>query len=188
MTAAKGKPPYDIHEHRHRFAVWAASRAAQRGLKGGHNVELGRALEACGVALVVRTPSSWPGTAKAFDAAHLRWCRSIVAALSASGTPHATFGRAAKLVAVYLKTMIVIAGYHDTPFGCILHPPIDGILLRHLASDSQFDGQLRRRWKRTRWTQLDEPSYASLVGEFRRVKLDQPAFWAIERNWRSDSR
>jgi hypothetical protein len=41
--------PYDLVEHRHRFSVWAAARAAQRGLKGGRIEVLRDALEQSGV-------------------------------------------------------------------------------------------------------------------------------------------
>jgi hypothetical protein len=135
----RGGLAYQIDEHRHRFAVWAAARAAQRGLRNGSVRDLGRALAACGVVKMVRTPSAWPSTARTFDAVHLKWCRRIVRALSNTAEAQAIFGRAAKLVSVYLKAMIMLAGHEDTPLGRVIHPPIDAILLRRLASNSKLD-------------------------------------------------
>jgi hypothetical protein len=48
----------------------------------------------------------------------------------ALGTRHinrVTYGRAAKLVAVYLKATVIIGGNWDTPFGRTMHPPIDRV-------------------------------------------------------------
>lgn len=124
-----------------------------------------------------------PDTAAEVDARHRQWCGRILETLAARGIANSTYGRAAKLLAVYLKASVVLAGAHETPFGRLLHPPIDAILLRRLSSDSAHRSALRAPWRKTRWTKLDEDGYFQLVEEFRQVGLDQPAFWAIERYW-----
>jgi hypothetical protein len=175
---------YTIDEHRHRFALWAAARAAQRGLKGGSNAALASALEKCGVVDVVRAPAAtWPGAPAAFDAVHEQWCIRVVAELEARGVA-TSFGRAAKLIAIYLKTVVVAAGFHDSALARTLHPPIDDILLSALASDPTFTKPSRQLWKQTRWTRLDRNSYAELIRSLRGERLDTPAFWMIERYWR----
>lgn len=177
-------PHYGIDEHRHRFALWAAARAAQRGLRGGSNAALANAIETCGIVEVVRAPATtWPGTASTFDDVHVRWCENAIAKLGARGVA-TTFGRAAKLIAIYLKTAVVSAGFQDSPFAQILHPPIDDILLRALAKDSTFTNTSRQLWRQIRWTQLDRDSYVDLIRSLRAERLDTPAFWMIERFWR----
>lgn len=175
---------YTIANHRHHFAVWAASRAAQRGLKGASTRTLTGALEACGVVDVVAGASEiWPSTQATFDIAHQSWCTNILRMLEKAGVKGATFGRAAKLVAIYLKTTVVLAGHEDTPFARVLHPPIDQILLTALARDERFDRGARRRWKMVNWTQLDEVAYSELVRDLRDAWRGRP-FWTIEQYWR----
>lgn len=177
---------YTIEEHRHRFAGWSAARAAQRGMIGGDNTVLLQAIEGCGVREAVHPPVEWSPDAAEFDRAHAGWCRHIVASLRERGLPHhtATFGRAAKLVAIYLKSMVVLAGRHETSLGRMLHPPIDNILLTSLAEDddANFREESRQLWRRTRWTKLDETGYAQIIQSLRAERLDDP-FWGIERYW-----
>ena len=89
----------------------------------------------------------------------------------------------AKLLAIYLKATVVLAGAHATPFGRLLHPPIDAILLRRLSADAAYPSDQCATWRKIRWTQLNVDQYFQLIGELRAAGLDQPAFWAIERYW-----
>ena len=81
--------PYSLDEHHHRFAVWAAARAAQRGLSGGSLALLQAAIEECGVVDALGTdPKDW--TAIRYDEAHAEWCRALVDHLLQAGVevPH----------------------------------------------------------------------------------------------------
>ncbi len=65
-----------------------------------------------------------------------------------------TFGRAAKLVAVYLKAMVVVGQIVQTTLARVAHPPIDRMLLRNLA---RLGGPLRDAklvFSMTNWTKL----------------------------------
>ncbi len=182
---------YSLEDHHHRFAAWAAARAAQRGLAGGSHALLVAAIEVCGVAEILRNRADLdPGwTAQKFDRAHTAWRRSIVDHLHRNGVKSATFGRAAKLIAIYLKSTVVLSGGHDTALGRVLHPPIDAVLLRVLAADDlNFSVENRRFWRSTRWTSLEEEGYRELIASFREEGLDQPAFWMIERYWTPNGR
>ena len=103
---------YDLVEHRHRFSVWAAARAAQRGLKGGKVDVLRDALEQSGVVAFAKA-NDGPIDQRSFDEVHRAWCRSIIAYLGSRDVP-ATFGRAAKLIAIYLKGMVILTGNAET--------------------------------------------------------------------------
>ncbi len=154
-------------------------------MTGGDNKVLFAAIEACGVRADVHPQVEWSPDAAEFDRAHVEWCRRIVVSLREGNLTHdnATFGRAAKLVAVYLKSMVVLAGRHETPLGRVLHPPIDSILLRALAEDvATFREGSRQLWRRTRWTKLDEAGYAEIIQSLRAEGLDDP-FWEMERHW-----
>ncbi len=173
---------YGIDQHRHRFAVWAAARAAQRRWAKAKVGTLGRALEASGVVeFLDRTNLSDIDEAR-FDALHLRWCRSVIDFLQNVGLPNVTFGRAAKLIAIYLKAVVVLGPGSETPFARIAHPPIDGILLRNLAA-SDVDSEHKREWVRTRWTQFSEEQYYELIEQLRQALGTQEPFWQLERFW-----
>jgi hypothetical protein len=171
---------YDLDEHRHRFAVWTAARAAQRGFV---SVDVLRdALEATEIARFVLEPASLDVTQAVFDSHHREWCLSIVRRLRSRGVKTATFGRAAKLVAVYLKTMIVIGPNAGCRLSLVIHPPIDRYLLRNLAASSVLPSR-SSEWRQVRWTQLDERSYYELIAGLREALADGEPFWSLERFW-----
>jgi len=187
MTAAShasSVESYSLFAHRDRFAAWAAGRAAQRGLSGGTASRLGDALGRCGIRDVLRVQSRWPDSAAAFDKAHGQWCRAIVSDLGKDGV-RTTYGRAAKVVAIYLKVMVVAGPAPDSRLACVAHPPIDEILLKALSRDEAFGREHRRLWRECRWTQLDETDYFEVVDSLRAEGLDLPAFWMVERYWRA---
>ena len=92
-----------------------------------------------------------------------------------------TYGRAAKIVAIYLKCTVVLAGHHMTQFASVLHPPIDRILLTRIAAGIPRVAKICR--KSLTWTRLDEDSYFELIGALREVVAGEP-FWSLERHWR----
>lgn len=185
IQSHRPEPGIDIIEHRHRLGVWASARAAQRGWLGATVFLIRKTVEQCGVLETVRDPGRWPGTAEQFDAVHKTWVDSTQSYLQRNGL-EATFGRCAKVIAIYLKVTVITAGYHDAPFARVIHPPIDEILLKSLARDDRFPAPARRLWRRTKWTKLDATRYAELIESFRAVKLDMPVFWMIERYWQPD--
>jgi hypothetical protein len=173
---------YTLAIHQHRFAAWAAARAAQRG--AGTVRAIINALDGCGVVTVVDTPSNWPTTAAAFDTAHRHWCRALLNRLLSAGINKAAYGRAVKIIAIYLKSRIVLGGHHDTAFATVIHPPIDRILLQALAGHVRAkDPRLANRLRTATWTALDEATYDDLIASLRGAGLDRPAFWCIERFW-----
>ena len=173
---------YDLFEHRHRFAVWAAARAAQRGLTDVATLQ--RALEACGVQEFVRSRRNLRSSAQAFERHHRRWCSRIVTFLRRRGIAGATYGRAAKLVAIYLKSMVVLGPDSDSPLGRVIHPPIDRRLLTNLLSMAPKHEHLRR-WRQTAWTKLDAEHYYALIADLRKaIPAGQP-FWTLEQHWTS---
>lgn len=163
MVVAREKQgwEYGIDQHRHRFAVWAAARATQRGFA---KVDVLRdALECSGVVEFLQSAACDETDAEAFLVQHRVWCRSIIEHLKSSH-PAVTFGRAAKLIAVYLKAAVVIVR-PETMLAQVAHPPIDAILLRNLCRATR--SPLKNQWAAIRWTQLSEQSYYALIGQLR---------------------
>lgn len=168
---------YSLDEHRHRFAAWAAARAAQRAFASVP--ELVAALEASGLPERLRSTEwpNWPGSREAFDQFHRETCRRIVAHLEPTH-PDASYGRAAKLMAVYLKALVVCGGHAEHPLASVAHPPIDRILLQNLAKTPRLSscGDIG-------WTQLSEEDYFNLIGLLRDEGLAAPRFWEVEEAW-----
>jgi hypothetical protein len=157
---------YTIDEHKHIYAVWTAARAVQRSFTGATRVKIDKAINDSGL----REP--WPEVP--YDDLHRRWARSIMQSLNCS------YGRAAKIIAVYLKTTVVMA---EGQMAEVVHPPIDGQLLLALSRDTQYAKKDRPHWRTLAWTKLDETGYWSLIESLRRNGLE--INWRLERYWRS---
>ena len=173
---------YDIFEHKHRFSVWAAARAAQ--VRSGAKVkDLREALENCGIVEFLNDSASMQVDQEQFDVLHRGWCVNIIDFLTKKGGTKATFGRAAKLVAVYLKSMVVIGGDPDCGLAQVVHPPIDSIMLQNLSRSAEVRSPHKQKWESVRWTQLSEEEYYQLVSElFVCVEPGMP-LWRLEKYW-----
>lgn len=189
LTGARTSAPgdtdgYALADHRHRYAAWCAARAAGRGLPGGTNAAFRAALEASELPALLRgSVEQWPWSAALFDRAHQRWCGAAVGSLHAQGATAATFGRAAKLVAIYIKTLVVCGGHEGTRLARVAHPPIDRVLLQALSRQQRFPDGERAMWRSTVWTTMGVDAYDEVILSLRSVGLDADGFWRAERWW-----
>src|SRR5439155_20008024 len=87
-----------------------------------------------------------------------------------------TFGRAAKLIAVYLKSVVVLGTRGSSSLSKVAHPPIDGILLSKIAKSSAIHSVHKAKWGRKRWTRLKEDEYYELVEQLRASLAPDVAF------------
>lgn len=172
---------YDLPEHRHRFAVWAAARASQRGFTTVGTLR--DALQATDIRKVLAAPQNLHLSAAQFDALHRRWCSSICSSLSQRPIANVMYGRAAKLVAVYLKAIVIMGGDCNSSLGRNLHPPIDRILLHGLAKSGRITSPHKAAWRSINWTQLDRAAYEQLIGQLRGAIPEDAPFWTIEEYW-----
>ena len=67
-----------------------------------------------------------------------------------------------------------------TPFGRVMHPPIDRILLRNLARSKRSSQEREPIQRIINWTQLTENEYYDLVARLREAIPDNQPFWQIE--------
>lgn len=171
----------DIFTHRHKFAVWAAARASQRGFAGVETLR--KAIEQCGIKQFLADERALETDREQFETLHRCWGRSIEAYFSNCGLKGGTYGRAAKLIAVYLKCMVVIGGNHESTLAFIAHPPIDRILLKNMARSKDLYHPNKSKWRRTNWTQLDESEYYELAHQLWSCVADGQPFWSIEEYW-----
>lgn len=174
--------PYDMTEHRHRFASWAAARAVQRGWRSATAEKLRDALEHSGIREFVGDVELRNIDECSFRESHRRLCRALIESLSQQGVD-ATFGRAAKLVAVYLKVMVVLSPAGDCDLALVVHPPIDRTILQNVAAAPDVHSPYKLFWKTVNWTQLTEEDYYSLIGQLRVLIPSSHPFWTLERYW-----
>lgn len=173
--------PYDIFEHRHRFSAWAAARAAQ--VRSGITVrDPVQALEKCGIVEFLKDHESLQLGQAQFNDLHRTWCKSVMSSFVTNGNTHITFGRAAKLIAVHLKSMVVLNA-DSCELARVAHPPIDSIMLQNLARSTHAESSYKQRWESIKWTQLEEDEYYQLVSELVTcIEPDSP-LWHLEKYW-----
>jgi hypothetical protein len=177
--------PYTHEEHLHRFACWTAARAAQRGWGGGITLAITTALDETGfreklVELYLSAPS-----AETFDAWHADRVGELTEALIGQLTnPEKNiYGRIAKVIAIYIKTVYVSRDPHS-PLSKVAHPPIDGILLKEVKEKNtgcKYPPKLGFHW-----STFDAAAYQKALGYLREVNGGK-AFWEIEAFWKAAS-
>jgi hypothetical protein len=170
---------YSHFQHRHNFAVWCAARAVQR--KFAKTPILKKALEKCGVSAFVQENGGKGIPQAKFDELHEQWCKAILKTWEQEDVKGASYGRAAKLVAVYLKSMIVVQN-DGNRLSDVAHPPIDRILLQNISKDKAITHPHKSGWKAIAWTALDKAAYTYLIADFKQVMGGKP-LWAIEKYW-----
>jgi hypothetical protein len=167
---------YDIYEHKHRFAAWAAARAAASSPNCRFSVEKGRKLlEAIGFRNLIRNLDNLPNP-RMFDKRHRAWRKRILLLARKKGTKTEvlgmTHGVAAKLINVYLKAIFVCSGHHDEQRVRVLHPPIDRLLLGNLG------------WRKIgSWSKFDSETYERVIDCMRERIGRGESLWKIEEHW-----
>ncbi|MFA6150254.1 MAG: hypothetical protein WC716_02960 [Chitinophagaceae bacterium] len=165
---------YLFEEHAHHFAVWTAARAVSRNFTTTLNVK--NAIDSSGL-------RKFAGSLKEcsqnkFDKLHRDWASQIIKSLEASKAKGVSYGRAAKIISIYLKTSVVLVSKGLCQKSTVIHPPIDAILLGNLLSELPQLTYL----KGVKWTQLDEEKYWELVA---RLRKDLGRFdWKVEFYWK----
>ena len=174
---------YSIYEHKHRFAAWAASRAASvNGCR--FSVEEGKViLEDAGLKQLLVSADALPQPSS-IDASHHGWRIDVIAAAKRQRLDF-THGVAAKLINVYLKTGFVCGGQDNNTRVKYLHPPIDSQLLDELYK--QNVGDLRREWgqaKNMRWSKFTSEQYEKVIANICLALGENVPLWWIEKYWR----
>jgi hypothetical protein len=174
---------YSILEHRHRFACWAASRAASVNgnrfkVKDGQWI-----LEKSDLHQIMVDGSSLPESSK-FDEIHAQWRNQIIYVAKEIGKEF-THGVAAKLINVYLKSIFICTDNLDDPKIKAIHPPIDSVLLDTLYKHDI--GGKRKLWqtaRQIRWSNFNSIQYQQVIDGIRSSLPSNAGLWEIEAFWR----
>jgi|JI7StandDraft_1071085.scaffolds.fasta_scaffold56137_2 hypothetical protein len=166
---------YSLEEHKHRFAIWTAARAVQRSWTTTANIsKVINSVNLIDFAKSIQTKND----ESSFDKLHIQVCEQMIEEFCKIYVK-ATYGRVAKIVAIYLKTYIVIGSTFDNNTIEHIHPPIDRILLRNLPKHQHLDAI-----SKLNWTQLDKAKYLEIVKKIR----DTLGFfnWRLEKYWKPE--
>lgn len=166
---------YTFNEHLHNYAVWAAARAVDRNFTNTANVK--SAIEETGLQRLL--DNNEMSSIASFDQFHRETSGKIIAHLKYVDKrleEKATYGRAAKIIAIYIKTAIVVRDLGVSNLARIAHPPIDRILLTNANKEHKKLGLARYNW-----TQLLEEEYFELIEKLRTIDFE--SFWELERYW-----
>jgi hypothetical protein len=158
---------YTFNQHRHNFARWTAARAVQRNFTTTENIA--KAIEKSGLRDFVE---SYNGIGKDdFSSFHIKCAGKIITVLKKE---KCTYGIAAKIIAVYLKTSLVI--YNKGKNCENIHPPLDRILLTNFKKCNELNDYTYKPW-----TKLDKNEYWNLISliEKQEGKID----WKLEQYW-----
>jgi hypothetical protein len=120
---------------------------------------------------------------KTFDDWHTARVGELSKALTGQVTKpeQITYGRIAKIIAIYIKTVYVSQAPHAA-LSKVAHPPIDGILLKEVKEKNP--GHKYPPKLGSRWSTFDKEKYQQALGYLRKVNGDK-AFWEIEVFWKA---
>ncbi len=164
---------YKFSEHLHNYSVWTAARASQRGWKNAKTPLIKEAIDNSDLKILhtlkeINSPEK-------FDNFHRVTATKIINSLSLRDIK-ASYGRAAKIIAIYLKTSIIISELGEGLFSEIIHPPIDDILLKNLNKANKTLGL-----RGVKWTKLTEKDYFEIIKKLRTLEFEN--FWELEKYW-----
>ena len=141
------------------------------------------ALASTDIEIFVRDHAVEPISCDGFRERHGKWCNSIVEFLADAVVQNTSFGRAAKLVAVYLKSMVVVGPHSTSNLARVAHPPIDRILLRGLTKIPGLPQHAKNTFRSTNWTTLSAEDYYPLIELIRESVPEIDPFWRLEQYW-----
>lgn len=163
---------YTFSDHLHNYAVWTAARAVQRKFTTTSNIK--SAIEASRLRDFAESLHEVM-SAEEFDTFHREMAHSMIGFLNGIKVK-TSYGQAAKIIAIYLKTSVIIRESGAGTLSRMAHPPIDNILLSRL--NKVYPTLVASK---IRWTQLDESEYFQLIEKLRKINFD--FFWEIEKYW-----
>jgi hypothetical protein len=176
------KLAYDIFEHVHRLAAWAASRAASTS-KARFSVFEGQAvMTECGFTSILRKGLDGLPTPEEMDVTHRQWRTNMIETAERRGL-FWSHGTVAKLINVYCKVAFVgLRGYEDARVGA-LHPPVDRILLSELIKKDPVNKTQWRCLRDRGWSNFDSSDYEVAIAGIRKALGVGAPLWQIEQWW-----
>ncbi len=95
---------YTFDDHKHNFAVWTAARAVQRGFTSTQNIK--GAIECSYLRKYAENTHEFDSIS--FDEFHVLCSKQIIEKLETLTNKPVYYGQAAKNIAIYLKTSVIL--------------------------------------------------------------------------------
>ncbi|MGI9192088.1 MAG: hypothetical protein ACR2IL_08185 [Chitinophagaceae bacterium] len=175
---AKAIKNYNITAHIHQFAVWTAARAVQRNFTTTENIK--KVIEKTQLYDLIDNPEIAYDNYELF---HDKCAKKIITSFNKLKDKNgnellATYGIAAKIIAIYIKTAVIISNKGKKELSKVAYPPIDRILLTNLKKDYP-------EIKKLSWTKFDRTQYLETINIINKIKADKKlkAYWEIESYW-----
>jgi hypothetical protein len=169
---------YDYQEHLHRYGVWTAARAQRAFMTTAHIKNALDKIELKKKAFGLSTNTS----ENDFDKWHVEVCNGLKEVLTDKKRTPIAFGRAAKIVNIYLKTTIIIPNFQTgVPLVHAIHPPIDRILLKCLVACNYLPKNYL-----VNWTTMGQEVYTSIITALR-LRFTNKPLWMIEACWKPEN-
>ena len=176
---------YDIKEHKHRYAAWAASRASS--VKGCRFKvrQGGMIIKHIGLNDLIDCPDNLPDASK-FDNFHEELRKQAISKSKELGL-NFTHGVAAKLINIYMKTIFICGGYSGHAETQSIHSPIDSLLLKALYQENIGGLEAKAKWheaNKIRWSKFNSNQYEEVIKNIRVVQNQNgEPLWKIEKHW-----
>lgn len=162
---------YTFDEHRYNFAVWTAARAIQRGLSHASSENIAKLFKK--LKIVDAIESQKFKNENDYDSFHKSFCDKLIEEAKKLKI-NLSYGRASKLLAIFIKTYYVLPENGVGNISKFAHPPIDNIVLEK----SKKMHSIRPIPK---WTLMEKDEYFNVINELRNLKLEN--FWMLEKYW-----
>jgi len=178
---------YCIEKHKHHYGKWCAAAAYGRGLVGGGNELAFKLIDLSGLCQVTGPDDIGQNV----DEWQVSFMKKIEVEAKRLGVTNFTFGRAQKLVNIYLKTVLVCGGHHQHPSVALLHPPLDFELFKGLRSFLSKNRSKMRTARsafisaqklNSRWTKFSEDDYEAHIEVIKLIMAGRPLY-QIEEYW-----
>ncbi|QLQ24421.1 MAG: hypothetical protein HZT41_05715 [Dechloromonas sp.] len=179
---------YSIEKHKHLYAKWCAAAAYGRGLAGGGNTLAFKLIEASGLGKVTGPEDIGQNV----DEWQIEFMKNIADNATNQGVTDFSFGRAQKLVNIYLKTVLVCGGHHKHERVALLHPPLDFQLFKGLRSfllknrktlAEARSAFIEAQKLNPRWTTFSENDYRKHI-EAIKLLMDGKPLYQVEEHWK----
>jgi hypothetical protein len=164
----------------HQFALWTAFRAVQRAF--AKTEVLKDILDGLDLEQEVNKLKRVTLDENKYDKWHSEFIQKIInSPKSKKLKVKMTYGRAAKMIAIYFKASQILRD-PESNLAQFAHPPIDKKLLATLKE--KFPNSFLGISNLT-WTKFDQKSYYDIIQILRKIQkeLSYPYFWMIEKYW-----
>lgn len=127
-----------------------------------------------------------------FDTEHGIWCKTMIEEAKKHLNENISldkkeksisYGVAAKLINVYLKSILVCGGYHEHEKVKKIHPPIDRLLLTELAKKDDYPRKnVWKKYAEKGWSKFESEDYQVVILNAKEF-VKSKALYTIESFW-----